>query len=97
MNPGLSKALKVDLRIISMWFTCFLKELTFRELVGLRRILGRKAIHLQLQTTRPLFGILVFFFEFMALPALLVDIFRVGLNRFKGDNSELRSRIWVDV
>ena len=97
LNPGLSKALKVDLRIISMWFTCFLKELTFRELVGLRRILGRKAIHLQLQTTRPLFGILVFFFEFMALPALLVDIFRVGLNRFKGDNSELRSRIWVDV
>ena len=97
LNPGLSKTLKVDLRILSKWFTCFLKELSFRELVGLRRILGRKAIHLQLQTSRPLFGILVFFFGIIALPALLLDLLRVGLNRLKGDGNELRSRIWVDL
>jgi hypothetical protein len=96
LNPTKGKNIVVDHKNLSKWFNCFLTDLTFRELINLRQVIGRKAIHLQIQTAMPIFGVRIFVLEILALPALALDFLRICLVHIRGGNSELRSRIWMD-
>jgi glycosyltransferase involved in cell wall biosynthesis len=96
VDPSKARITNIDLANLSKWFNCYLKNLTLRELISLRQIIGRKAIHIQLQTLRPVFGIKISILQILALPALGFDILRICLQHLEGGNSELRSRIWVD-
>jgi glycosyltransferase involved in cell wall biosynthesis len=96
LNPAQRKDTTLDLRNLSKWFNSYLKILTPRELINLRQVIGRKAIHLQLQTIKPIFGVKMAILQILAVPALAFDIFRINFKHLKGGNSELRSRIWLD-
>jgi glycosyltransferase involved in cell wall biosynthesis len=96
VDPSKTRSANIDLANLSKWFNCYLKNLTLRELISLRQVIGRKAIHIQLQTVRPVFGIKMSILQILALPALGFDVLRICLKHLQGGNSELRSRIWVD-
>ena len=96
LNPAKSKNTGLELENISKWLNSYLRTLTCKELIILQQVIGRKAIHLQLQTVKPIFGVKILILQILALPALALDILRINFMHLKGGYSELRSRIWVD-
>jgi glycosyltransferase involved in cell wall biosynthesis len=97
LNPAKGKNTALELGNLSKWLNGYLRILTCRELLILRQVIGRKAIHLQLQSMKPIFGVKIILLQILALPALAVDVLRIRLKHLRGGNRELRSRIWMDT